>query len=69
MYKPDHIITIQGHPEFSDFTVKEIIRLRTDSGVFSTEYANTLNEIMDQGHATDGIYFATRALEFVLGRL
>lgn len=35
MYMPGRLITLQGHPEFTQDIVSEVVTLRGDQGVFS----------------------------------
>ncbi|KAJ3414256.1 hypothetical protein HDV05_006785 [Chytridiales sp. JEL 0842] len=65
MIKGDRICTVQGHPEFSDATVRELVRLRSESGIFSKEFSKGVTDLLDQNLRTDGVWFASLLVRFL----
>lgn len=64
MYSPGHFLTVQGHPEFNGEIVSEIVRLRTEAGVFSKEQSeDALNRA---GWTHDGVAVGVVFLRFLL---
>lgn len=37
MYRPGRFLTVQGHPEYTDEIVSELVTLRGEMGMFSKE--------------------------------
>ncbi|KAJ3172785.1 hypothetical protein HK101_011133 [Irineochytrium annulatum] len=62
----DRILTIQAHPEFTEEIVREIVRLRTDAGVFSPAFASDVYSSLNREN--DGKWFARVAIDFVRGK-
>ncbi|KAI8609868.1 class I glutamine amidotransferase-like protein [Chytriomyces sp. MP71] len=58
------VITIQSHPEFSPFTIREIVKLRKANAVFDTDYAEELMAIMDKDLPVDSAWFTQVILRF-----
>ncbi|PYH42829.1 type 1 glutamine amidotransferase [Aspergillus saccharolyticus JOP 1030-1] len=65
MYIPGKMITVQGHPEFREDIMDELIRLRTASGLFSQEMA--ADAARRAGLAHDGVVITVAFLKLVLG--
>ncbi|PLB42164.1 type 1 glutamine amidotransferase [Aspergillus candidus] len=64
MYLPGHYITVQGHPEFREDMVTEIIGLRMASSVFSKEVGEeALNRAVKEH---DGVAIMATFLDFLL---
>lgn len=64
MYSPGHFVTVQGHPEFTGDIVDEIVRMRTDAGVFSKE--QSADALSRAGRPHDGVAIGTVFLKFLL---
>lgn len=64
MYSPGHFVTIQGHPEFTGDIVSEIVRVRTEAGVFSKE--QSADALGRAGRPHDGIAIGVVFLKFLL---
>ncbi|TPX67851.1 hypothetical protein SpCBS45565_g03424 [Spizellomyces sp. 'palustris'] len=58
-------LTIQGHPEFTPGVVKEIVKARKASGVFSEEVASAVLEKVD--NPVDDDWFARKMIGFLWG--
>lgn len=64
MYAPRRFITVQGHPEFTEDIVKEIVKVRTQAGVFKDDFAQ---DALDRaGNEHDGVAIAAVFLKFLL---
>jgi GMP synthase-like glutamine amidotransferase len=64
MYKKGHIITVQGHPEFTEDIVTEILRARHAMGIFNDE---DFEKYMDKaGKPHDGVVVSKAFIEFLL---
>lgn len=64
MYSPGHVITVQGHPEFTGPIMKEIIETRHKTGIFDDEaYKNHAKKI-DLPH--DGVAVGSAFVRFLL---
>ncbi|KAJ3104424.1 hypothetical protein HDU96_008932 [Phlyctochytrium bullatum] len=61
----NQVITIQAHPEFTPHLVEEIIRLRTEAKVFTEEFKASATAVLNEGRALDGVWFASKVIEFV----
>ncbi|KAI9928363.1 hypothetical protein ASPWEDRAFT_38807 [Aspergillus wentii DTO 134E9] len=67
MYSPGHFITVQGHPEFREDIITEIITIRAERGVWSPEEAQ---DALIRGKTEhDGVYIFVVFLKFLLGEL
>lgn len=64
MYKKGHVMTVQGHPEFDEEIVTEILRTRHASGIFNDEDFERYMEVVGKPH--DGVVVAAAFLEFLL---
>ncbi|KAA8652454.1 hypothetical protein EYZ11_005080 [Aspergillus tanneri] len=64
MYLPGRFITVQGHPEFTEEIVTEVVTLRTKAGVFSKEQSEDFLERAKNQH--DGIAIGIVFLKFLL---
>ena len=64
MYVPKSLITVQGHPEFTERIVDELIRTRHEQGVFDQKiYEDSMARV---GKDHDGVLVAQGFLEFLL---
>lgn len=64
MYAPHRFITVQGHPEFTEDIVNEIVKVRTQAGVFKDDFAQ---DALDRaGNEHDGLAIAAVFLRFLL---
>ena len=60
-------ITVQGHPEFTDAIVTEVLSLRRDLGVFTEgEYEDMMERVRDEH---DGVMIMEVFLKFVRGEV
>jgi GMP synthase (glutamine-hydrolysing) len=63
MIIPGKVITVQGHPEFTEDIVREILNLRHEAGVFTDElYQGGIDRV---GHEHDGVPIARAFLRFL----
>lgn len=63
-YLPDQILTVQAHPEFSDFIMSEILSMRHAQGIFSDDLYKDASERSTLPH--DGDYFSAAVWKFLL---
>lgn len=64
MYKKGHVITIQGHPEFNEEIMTELLRARHAMGLFNDE---DFDKYMDRaGKPHDGVVVGRAFIEFLL---
>ncbi|KAL1953312.1 hypothetical protein VTO42DRAFT_3019 [Malbranchea cinnamomea] len=63
MYSPRRFITVQGHPEFNEEIVREIIQVRRETGVFSQEVYEAGMETVANEH--DGLALARTFIKFL----
>lgn len=61
LYRPNKLVTFQGHPEYDGRTVRDIVETRESSGVFSNDQAESYRERSRQPE--DGPAIATRMLK------
>ncbi|CAG8274944.1 unnamed protein product [Penicillium olsonii] len=64
MYAARRFITVQGHSEYNEAIVKEIVNIRTRAGVFKAEFAQDALDRAGKDH--DGLGIATVFLKFLL---
>lgn len=64
MYVPKKFITVQGHPEFNEEIVKEIMETRRKAGIFDEDEFKEAIERADKYH--DGVVVAQAFLKFAL---
>lgn len=64
MYSPAHLITVQGHPEFTADIVREIIETRHSTGIFNDEAYNLHVKKVDLPH--DGVAVSRAFIRFLL---
>lgn len=64
MYRPGRFVTVQGHPEFNEEIVTEVVTLRGKAGVFSKE--QTEDALERAKHEHDGVAIGTVFLKFLL---
>lgn len=64
MYKRRHVITVQGHPEFNEEIVTEIVRVRHASGIFNDEEFERYVQMAVKPH--DGVLVGRIFVEFLL---
>lgn len=64
MYQPGRFVTVQGHPEFNEEIVTEVVSLRGKAGVFSKEQTEDALERAKNEH--DGVAIGAVFLKFLL---
>jgi len=64
MYIPKRLITVQGHPEFNEHIVRELLNARHDSGIFNDAAFEEGIGRVDKSQ--DGIVVAQSFLKFLL---
>ncbi|KAL4889441.1 class I glutamine amidotransferase-like protein [Aspergillus ambiguus] len=64
MYRPAKFMTVQGHPEFKDEIVTEVVSMRIRAGVFSKEQGEDALERAKWEH--DGVAIGSVFLKFLL---
>ena len=64
MYIPKRLITVQGHPEFNEGIVKELLITRHGQGVFNDELFEDSMARVEKYH--DGVVVAQAFLKFLL---
>ena len=64
MYIPNRLITVQGHPEFTEEIVRELLIARHGSGIFNDEMFEDAMCRVDKYH--DGVVVAQAFLRFLL---
>ncbi|KAF8248910.1 class I glutamine amidotransferase-like protein [Wilcoxina mikolae CBS 423.85] len=63
MYAPEKFISVQGHPEFTEEIVREILGVRREAGVFTEgEFEDMIGRV---GKVQDGVLVATAFLKFL----
>ncbi|KAL8807947.1 MAG: hypothetical protein Q9182_000413 [Xanthomendoza sp. 2 TL-2023] len=66
MFVPGRVITVQGHPEFTEEILSEILEVRHEQGVFGDEiYREAMARV---GRKHDGLMVGKRFIEFLLDR-
>lgn len=64
MYKKGHIITVQGHPEFNEEIMTELLTVRHATGIFNDQ---DFEKYMDRaGKPHDGVVVARTFIQFLL---
>jgi len=64
MYIPNHLLTVQGHPEFTEEIMRELLETRHKSGIFDDEMFRDSMSRVDKYQ--DGVVVASTFLQFVL---
>lgn len=64
MYRAGKFISVQGHPEFKEDIVDEVVKLRAAAGVFDKEQAE--DALSRAGKPHDGISIGMTFLKFLL---
>lgn len=64
MYAPGHVITVQGHPEFTATIMKEIIETRHKTGIFDDEAYKKHAKKIELPH--DGVAIGAAFVRFLL---
>jgi GMP synthase-like glutamine amidotransferase len=64
MYIPKRIITVQGHPEFNEEIVRELLIARHASGIFNDEMFEDAMGRVDKSQ--DGVAVSSAFLRFLL---
>ncbi|KAH8722338.1 class I glutamine amidotransferase-like protein [Phaeosphaeriaceae sp. PMI808] len=64
MYKKDKFISVQGHPEFNEGIMVEVVKTRNKQGIFTDEQARDAIERSGKQH--DGVNIAKAYLRFLL---
>lgn len=64
MYIPRRLLTVQGHPEFTQFMMGEMLRIRHRAGVIPDEdFGKAITRVADKH---DGVAIARAFLRFLL---
>ncbi|KAK5078164.1 hypothetical protein LTR51_000350 [Lithohypha guttulata] len=63
MYSPRHVVTVQGHPEFTGPIMKEIVETRHKTGIFDDEAYKTHAKNVDLPH--DGVAVGAAFIRFL----
>lgn len=64
MYIKGRLITVQGHPEFTEEIVRELLVARHASGIFDTETFEDAMGRVNKDH--DGVKVAQAFLKFII---
>ena len=64
MYKKGHFITVQGHPEFNEEIMTEIVRVRHVQGIFNDEEFDKYMDMVSKPH--DGVAVGRAFIKFLL---
>ena len=64
MYIPRKMITVQGHPEFTEDIVRELLVARHEQGIFDDEVFE--DAIRSVGDEQDGVLVAAAFLRFLM---
>ena len=65
MYIPKRVITVQGHPEFTEEIVAEVLEKRRKQGIFGDDiYKEAMARV---GKPHDGVLVAQTFLKFLMG--
>jgi GMP synthase-like glutamine amidotransferase len=64
MYVPKRLITVQGHPEFNEEIMRELLNARHDAGIFDDEIFEDGMGKVDKYH--DGVVVSEAFLKFLL---
>lgn len=64
MYKKGHFITVQGHPEYTDEIVTEVLRARHALGIFNDEDFDQYMKMAIKPH--DGVLVGRAFIDFLL---
>lgn len=64
MYISRRLITVQGHPEFNEEIVKEVLELRHSTGIIDTNMFDDAMKRVDKYQ--DGVIVASAFLKFLL---
>lgn len=66
MFVPGRLLTVQGHPEFTEEILVEILEVRHEQGVFGDEiYEEAMARV---GKKHDGLMVGQKFIEFLLDR-
>ncbi|KAL8765628.1 MAG: hypothetical protein Q9209_007360 [Squamulea sp. 1 TL-2023] len=66
MFVPGRVFTVQGHPEFTEEILVEILEVRHEQGVFGDEiYEEAMKRV---GRKHDGLMVGKRFVEFLMDR-
>lgn len=75
---PTHIVvsengqclSIQGHPEFSRDTMRDMIKIRMDNGALEHRLAQrALETLEDASPEMEDVWFAEKVLDFILDKI
>lgn len=64
MYRPGKFMSVQGHPEFTDFIVTEVVKMRTQTGLFTGEQSEDALRRATNEH--DGVAIGKVFLNFLI---
>ncbi|KAL8996850.1 MAG: hypothetical protein Q9169_003752 [Polycauliona sp. 2 TL-2023] len=66
MFVPGRVISVQGHPEFTEEVLAELLKLRHEQGLFNDDvYHEAMARV---GRKHDGLVVGKRFIEFLLDR-
>lgn len=66
IYRPNQLLTVQGHPEFSEFIMNSILDARYERNVFKEEQYRDGKSRAGISH--DGVVVAETICRFLLGK-
>jgi GMP synthase-like glutamine amidotransferase len=64
MYAKHRLISVQGHPEFTEGIVSRLVTMRNEQGIFNDEQAR--DALSRVGDRHDGVVIAQAFLRFLL---
>lgn len=64
MFSPKRFVSVQGHPEFTNEIVSEILEARREAGIFTDEEFKDMMGRVENEH--DGVIVAKAFLKFAL---
>lgn len=64
MYKKGRLISVQGHPEFTEPIVSYLVKMRAEQGIFEEQQARDALDRVAKHH--DGLVIAKAFLRFLL---
>jgi len=64
MYSKGRLITVQGHPEFTEGIMRELLEVRKDQGLWPLEYWKIGMSKVAESH--DGVAIGAAFLSFLL---
>lgn len=64
LYMPGRILTVQGHPEYDEFVMTNLLEARHKTGIFNDEIFQ--GGMSRAGLSHDGLVFAEAVWRFIL---